>query len=224
VRSQQLITSATVFVPALEAQAYRDAGATNVVEVPDSVRGITATRNWILDNANDPWVVFLDDDVKSAGWRQMLATRAASIPITEQDFLAEAVKLFEVCEAVGYRVWGSATESSAQSVHPYRPFVWRGYVTASCMGIINRGLRFDERFKVKEDYEICLRCLKEDGGIVGARYWFWENDHWGADGGCKDYRTQLMERQAIKLLKDLYPGQVRAGNRKGCDWCIKLVV
>ena len=34
----------------------------NIVAVPKNVQGITATRNWILKNTKEKWVVFLDDD------------------------------------------------------------------------------------------------------------------------------------------------------------------
>ena len=58
---------------------------------------------------------------------------------------------------------------------------------------------------VKEDYESCLRHIRDKGGILGIRYLHWENDHWGKDGGCKDYRTIDIERKAIKnLIKFIY--------------------
>ena len=98
-------------------------------------------------------------------------------------------------------------------------------MTASCMGIINDGnIRFDERFKVKEDYELCLRCLVEDGGVVGARYLFWSNSHWKDDGGCKDYRTDEMERSAIDLLVEMYPGLIQQVTKGGSKYSIKLMV
>ena len=91
------------------------------------------------------------------------------------------------------------------------------------MGIINNGATyFDESFPVKEDYELNLRCLKEDGGIVAARYLFWMNSHWGDDGGCKEYRTQVMEAKAIRRLEQMYPGMVRVTKRKNSEWCISI--
>jgi len=91
------------------------------------------------------------------------------------------------------------------------------------MGIINDGeYYFDERFVVKEDYEICLRHIKEKGGILGVRYLHWENDYWDTDGGCKDYRTVGIEKNAIKLLNKLYPGMIRSAKRKANTFTIQL--
>jgi hypothetical protein len=60
VKSKRILPAASVFVPESEARDYTRAGVTNVVGVPDRVRGISATRNWILDNARDKWVVMVD--------------------------------------------------------------------------------------------------------------------------------------------------------------------
>lgn len=223
VKSQAIITSAKVFVPETEAEAYEKLGTANVVPVPAEVRGITATRNWILDHAEDRRVVMIDDDVKEQGWGQAYAHNWRKHKLNEAQWLREWEKLFDVAADMRFRIWGVATTGECRAIYPYRPFLWHTYVTASCMGIFaDAGLRFDESFKVKEDYEICLRCLKEDGGIVGARYLFWQNDHWTADGGCKDYRTQAMEEDAIRRLMKMYPGMIRRVTRGGCEYSIQL--
>ena len=76
---------------------------------------------------------------------------------------------------------------------------------------------FDEKYKVKEDYEICLRHIVKYGGILGIRYLHWENEHWETDGGCKDYRTVSMEKEAIKMLNKQYPNMIRKAKRKVRD-------
>jgi len=91
------------------------------------------------------------------------------------------------------------------------------------MGLINDGeFLFDENFKVKEDYEICLRHIVKYGGILGIRYLHWENEHWVTEGGCKDYRTIEIERKAIKDLIKLYPKMIRSAKRKANEFTIQL--
>jgi hypothetical protein len=209
-------------VPEVEADAYRRCKVKNVVAVPNRVRGITATRNWILDSTPDRRVVFVDDDVIIAGWFELFSHNAKQRKLKEPAWLAEFVKLFEVTEQIGYRIWGLSTDGALRSVYPYRPFLFRSYVTASCMGICNTGLRFDPTYPVKEDYELCLRCLRDDGGVVAARYLFWNNQHWEGDGGCKDYRTQDMEEAAITRLMAQYPGMIRRVTRGGSGYSIEL--
>lgn len=223
VPSQKIISSAFLFVPELEVESYERLEGTNVIGVPDEVRGITKTRNWILDNTDDSWVVFVDDDVRKAGWIKMNAHASEVRTLTEDQFLAEWAKLFELTEEMGYRIWGTDTKGEPRAVHPYKPFVFHTYVTASCMGILNDGrTRFDESFPVKEDYELGLRCIMEDGGVVGARYLFWANSHWTDSGGCADYRTQRMEDETIARLMTMYPGYIRQVARRGSSYAIEL--
>jgi hypothetical protein len=223
VKTQAVLPSCSVYVPALEASAYRAAGAQNVVAVPDQVRGITRTRNWILRNTKSRHVVMIDDDVTTAGWIRLHDTQAERVSIDEPTWLAEFVKLFEITAQMQFRIWGIATDGATRSCYPYFPFRWRSYITASCMGIINDGRTlFDETFAVKEDYELCARCIHQDGGVVSAQYLYWMNSHWHDEGGCKDYRTQAMERDAISRLCKLYPGLVRPAARTQTPFAVEI--
>lgn len=225
-RSDVVLPSAKLFVPRLEAIAYRKASKCEVVAVPDSVRGITPTRNWILDwagKAGIDRVVQVDDDVRTCGYIELLADRSKKRRMTEADFLAEFDKLFDLTEDLGYRIWGVDTVGATRALYPFKPFLWQTYVTGSCMGIRrDTGIRFDESFTVKEDYEITLRCIKEDGGVVGARYFCWVNSHWTDAGGCKDYRTQTMEEQTIRRLIRMYPGMIRRVTKGGSGYSVEL--
>jgi len=221
--SQKVLDNATFYVPEMECAAYLTAGINNVVPVPMEVKGITKTRNWILRNCGEGEVVFVDDDLKIAGYTELLERSGRQRKIDGAGWMEEFRRLFEVCEGLNYKIWGVATQAALRSIYPYKPFLFYSYVTASCMGIINDGeFYFDESFDVKEDYELCLRHIKERGGILAARYLFWENHHWGTDGGCKDYRTQEMERLAIKKLIKMYPGMIRKIKRGGSEYSIEL--
>lgn len=186
VRTVKILPSAILFVPKSEVSDYKTRGHREVIGVPASVRGITATRNWILNFAQDARVVFVDDDVKSAGWLEVMETQMKRRTLTEAQWLAEFSRLFDVTEQFGFRLWGLANISAPRAWYPWKPFIFYTYVTGSCMGIVNKGLRFDEAFKVKEDYELCLRCIKEDGGVLGCRYLYWENEHWTTEAGCRN--------------------------------------
>jgi hypothetical protein len=213
----------TLFVPEAELDQYKQAASCPVVCVPSEVKGITKTRNWILQNTEDQRVVMVDDDLKVQGWRKLYEEKTRHKKMTAGQWAGEFAKFFEVVEDLGWKIWGCKTESSARSVHPYKPFLFRAYVTASCMGIVNDGTYlFDETFPVKEDYEIGLRHVKEFGGVLAVRYVYWENSHWDDDGGCKTYRTQVLERKAIRDLMRLYPGMIKRITRGGSSYSIEL--
>lgn len=212
----------TFFVPESEVHQYKN--IKNIVGVPNNVHGITQTRNWILKNTNERDVVFIDDDAKNVGYTKMLEYSSQKIDIKDEGFWIEQFLLaFDLCEQMGYKMWGVKTEAAPRSVHPYKPILTRTYLTASCMGMINDGeFYFDETYKVKEDYEICLRHIKKYGGILGIRYLHWENEHWITDGGCKDYRTISIEKEAIRKLHYQYPNMIRKAKRKGSQFTIEL--
>jgi hypothetical protein len=153
----------------------------------------------------------------------MLSSKSKHQKLSGDQWLVEAEKLFAITRQMKYRLWGIATQSAKRSVYPYKPFLFRSYVTASFCGICNEsGIRFDESFRVKEDYELNLRCVKEDGGVVAARYLYWENSHWFDEGGCADYRSLQMENDAIKELQKRYPGQIKKIDRGGVSVSIEL--
>lgn len=212
----------TFFVP--ESEIHQYSYIKNIVAVPKNIQGITNTRNWILKNTNDVWVVFLDDDAKNVGYTELGYQNSYKKDVKDEGFWAEEfLKAFDLTEQFGYKLWGVKTEAAPRSVYPYKPILTKTYLTASCMGIVNDGeFYFDESFKVKEDYEICLRHIVKYGGILGIRYLHWENEHWTTDGGCKDYRTVEMEKDAIKKLAQMYPGMIRSAKRKANEFTIAL--
>ena len=223
--TNKILPNCVFFVPESEVYQYKGI-IKNIIGVPKEVRGITPTRNWILKNTDERWVVFLDDDAKNVGYIQMKERKSFRIDIQKEEFWNdEFIKLFDLTEQFDFKIWGVKTEAAPRSVYPYKPFLLKSYVTASCMGIINDGeYYFDERYKVKEDYEICLRHIRDKGGILAARYLHWENDHWEQDGGCKDYRTVEIEKSCIKMLINDFPGMVKSVNRKENKFTIQLTL
>lgn len=221
--SNKIISSAVFYVPEIEADDYQKVVSNKVIGVPEAIRGITKTRNYILDTTDNKRVVMIDDDVKTCGYRALRDGYSVHKNLSEKEFISSFERLFDITEDLKYRIWGISTNSALRAVLPFRPFIFHAYVTASCMGIINDGkTRFDEKFQVKEDYELCLRCIKEDGGVLAARYLYWENSHWTDDGGCKDYRTQALEHNAIKMLLEMYPGMIKRVTRGGSQYSIDL--
>jgi len=220
-----MLTGAKMFVPQMEYELYNKIYPNDIVAVPNEIKGITATRNWILNNVDDHRVVFVDDDLKKCGYwiNKETGGRRFEAITNEETILSEFEKLFDVIEGLDWKIWGLKTESSKISQHDEKPFVFMTYITASCMGIVNdKTIQFDEGYRVKEDYEIGLRHIEQFGGVLGARHFSWENEHWDKNGGCGDYRTDEIERDAINKLIKQYPKYVKSVVRKNSAYCIKL--
>lgn len=222
--SKELLKRAVLYVPEYEADEYRKIYS-EVVAVPNDVKGITPTRNWILKSTDEKRVVFIDDDMKVQG-RFVLKPDGYGLKhqkMTEEEWIREFERLFDVVESMGWKIFGVNTEGNKISYKVSKPLILKGYVLASCMGIVNDGtMYFDETYKVKEDYEISLRHIEEFGGILRARWLCWENSHWNDGGGCKDYRSDSMEREMINKLIKRYPRYIRAVSNKSSQYTIKL--
>ena len=87
-KTDKILKSGVLFVPESEANQYRRTSR-NVVGIPDEVKGITKTRNWILRNCGASRVVFVDDDVKAQGWKKLYEYNAKDKPLTEAQWLHE---------------------------------------------------------------------------------------------------------------------------------------
>lgn len=214
----------TFFVPQSEVHQY--SYVKNVVGIPNDVQGITKTRNWILKNTKEKRVVMLDDDVKKTAFVKRYSNNVEHVNLKDEVFwYDEFEKYFDITEQMNYKIWGVTTDHSTKSAYSYKPFMFKTYALGSVMGIINDGeYLFNEEFKVKEDYEICLRHIKEKGGLLGVRYLYWANHHYTDDGGCKDYRTVSIEKECIKKLIELYPGMIAKVKRKGTQFGITLTM
>ena len=72
-------------------------------------------------------------------------------------------------------------------------------VMGSCMGIINSGERFDERFILKQDYDLSCRVLKRYGSVVRFNAVAADAKHFDNPGGCVDYRDKHYDK-IFKLI------------------------
>lgn len=209
--TQYVLKNCIFFVPEDQVKNY-DINR-EVIGVP--FKGITKTRNFILDYFKGEDVLFIDDDVRECGMFQK-GMRINLRDITNSDILeSEFERVFDICRGLDFKIWGAESGGSKFANHPLNPFSFRGVINGSLMGIVNDGeYRFDEEFEVKEDYEIMLRHYMDKGGVLKCRHFYWRNYHWNNEGGCVDYRTDKLEEKCIGMLEQKYPGMIKRGVAK----------
>jgi hypothetical protein len=66
ITSQKIFSTGILYVPESEVSQYKIYD-NKIVGIPNEVKGITQTRNWILKN-NPNNVFFLDDDLQYGGY------------------------------------------------------------------------------------------------------------------------------------------------------------
>ena len=211
VTSHKLFLDSTIICPDSEVELYKEHHE-KVIGVPDEVKGITPTRNWILNNMTDEWMIQVDDDARSfhkyAGGKLVTFVDPKRI-----DILLNT--MFCMSEDIGFKAWGLAMAADYKFYRTFAPFSTQGVVGANILGIIKNDLRFDERLKVKEDYDYSMQHIFKYGGILRTHRFGIDVVHLTNEGGCVAYRTKDVEMEAYGvLLKKRGKGVVKFQNNK----------
>lgn len=95
-----------------------------------------------------------------------------------------------------------------------QPKITRSLVVGAFLAFsLNRYL-FDEEFKIKEDFELCLR-LMQNGLPVVRLNWFYPKVKLHGTGGCEqDYKNGCSQEFGNKLLT-MYPDLLKRGRKNG---------
>jgi len=224
ITSQKIFSTGILYVPESEVTQYKIYD-NQIVGIPNEVKGITQTRNWILKN-NQNNVFFLDDDLQYGGYveRTQLKYKVKRVD-DEFVYIDEIKKLFDICYQVNSKILGLFTVGNNLTNYSYNPFLFNGICLGSCMGVINDGTYyFNEAYEVKEDYELTLRHLKERGITVRSNILFMQHEHTQLQGGCRDSNRINKEKTAIKKLIQEYPGMIKEAKHRGTNFAIQLNV
>jgi hypothetical protein len=184
----------------------------NVIGVDDNIKGITNTRNWILDYNKDNYHIQVDDDALSfhsfeKGKLQKFINVDKINNIIENQF--------RLCDEWGLKLWGFALAADYKFYREYSPFSTQGVIGANIVGIINNPLRFDARLKVKEDYDYAMQHIAKYGGALRFMKYGIDVIHLTNEGGCVSYRTKEVEMDAYNILKNKWGNKVvRLQNNK----------
>jgi len=222
ITSHEIFKSAVIYVPENEVKQY-DIYKNKVVGIPIEVKGITATRNWILKN-NDCNIFFLDDDFEYGGYVERTDEKYKVKRVKDElIYIKEIEKLFDIAEQSNSKIFGLFTVGNNLTNYAYNPFLFNGVCLGSCMGIINDGsYYFDETFEVKEDYELTLRHFTERGITVRSNIIFMQHEHTQLRGGCRDSNRIEKEKLAVKKLITMYPGMIKEAKHRGTSFAIQL--
>jgi hypothetical protein len=222
ITSQEIFKSAVIYVPINEVKQY-SIYKNKIVGIPVEVKGITATRNWILKN-NNCNIFFLDDDFEYGGYVERTDEKYKVKRIKDENiYIKEIEKLFEISEQSNSKIFGLFTVGNNLTNYSYNPFLFNGVCLGSCMGIINDGsYYFDEKFEVKEDYELTLRHFTERGLTVRSNVIFMQHEHTQLRGGCRDSKRIEKEKEAVKKLITMYPGMIKEAKHRGTSFAIQL--
>ena len=210
-----------------ESGVYRYAGAEDVIEGGR----LTPSRNKCLDAAAaaGKWCVQLSDDLtttqfydssydtRSKSWKKPLQKEA-----NVRSGKARVCSLSPVGAAQLIAAFMLATKAKLGGVYPCMnpgfafalPSVTtEQFIVGDCIVVDTRhekkqgkGPRFDERFRLKEDYDFTAQHIQKYGAVARVNRMFVRAQHLHNPGGAVADRTARLEQASIKLLREKWPG------------------
>lgn len=164
-------------------------------EVPRGLEGRPVVANYVLRQLDAKTVFLMDDDVMSIVW--LGEDRLQHVD--SDGFLAMLVNLTVNARDVGAGLCG-ISEVDIRKTSPLAPFHTRAMV-AGLVGVTGRGIWFDERNKIKADYDFVLQHLKRDRLVWKDLRYFLSQDRNNLPGGAMAFRTREREDAEVENLK-----------------------
>ena len=194
--TQKYLPSSTYVVAESEEAAYQEAGCVTV-SCPDEVQGNPArVRNWIMDNAEAPHLLIMDDDIRwISRWEEQKERR-----LTPEEALEFIEHGFSMAEQMGVRMWGVAPQRDKGSYMEYTPLNLTKYIGSPFHGHLDNPLRYDEELPLKSDYDMSLQVLNRYRRVLRFNAYYIVRKA-SLRGGCSTLRTKSRELQQFRRLQ-----------------------
>jgi len=182
-----------------EAEEYRKNG-NDIQVVPDSAQGnLCRIRNYILDNffKDCEAIVLLDDDCRGIyRWEAQKKRK-----LEEEDLMEFCENMAILTRDWGFKFFGVNCVQDKGAYREHTPFATLGYIGGPFQGHLQNNIRYDEQFPLKEDYDITLQHIKENGGALRANFINYDNMQADQKGGCGTYKNIKEEQRQFLLLQ-----------------------
>lgn len=208
------VAEATWFVAAGEGDVYRAAGAKHVVESGK----LCESRNAALNAAFVLGLpcLQLSDDLKRV-------KKAHSKTDTEQVTLISAAReMLAAGKQFGAKLCGVAPTSNPYFYNPEKPYRDRAFIVGDMILVFPCDLRFDEKMRLKEDYDYTLRHIEAFGQVLRVDNILAEFAHRSNKGGAVSYRTSELERECIAYLKKKWGKAIKDNPRRPDEILLNL--
>jgi hypothetical protein len=191
-----------------ETKAYMVAHPDNdVLPLPRSVDGLSATRQWLLERDKEQVFVMMDDDITGYNYKPVLSGWKMKKCGTEKVLAAWQTMLAEA-EKGDYGIVSMVDRVSA--ARPYKK-AWAENVFTWKILVINRHVvrrakaRFD-RVLIAQDVDMVLQLFRAGVKTLASVQVSMNASAIDAKGGVSIYRTDKLRLREYRKLERLHPG------------------
>jgi hypothetical protein len=204
VKVTRLIPDIPLCVPASQEADYRKSNPENELIVhPDTIVGLSAKRQWLLDRYGD--VFMLDDDV--AVMNDLTRAPGESMRVTDPQVIRDLIyRLFDQAAQMGAHLLGFANFANPAAAWPHHPFELTGFVPGRAIGVRAGGkLFFPDRVLITDDlYVSALNAHFHRYCLRDCRYVFMAPGTWKNEGGMNVHRSWQRMLENNQLMIDLF--------------------
>lgn len=198
--TDKLFKNPIMVVPQRQVEDYKKHNK-DVLGCPDEIKGITPTRNFILNYCKENGIkqhIQIDDDIKYFFKHEANKTIRDVPPETFWQLLEH---MFLLTGEWGGRCFGLKLREDKKDYREYGPFPTLCVIGANIIGIIDNHLKFDENCTVKEDYDYSLQHIRAFGRVIRFNKYGVHAEHLFNEGGCSLYRTLDTEMKMLEYLQ-----------------------
>ena len=176
-----------------------------IIVLPDEIRTIAPTRDWLVQNIPSNKIVMVDDDL--AFFKRSDEDRTKFIKGAAQDFIDmfksinSALDLYAHVGIASREGGNRNTESIIKNTRIMRVLAYRTDTMKT------EGITFAPR-EVMEDFHVSLQFLRKGYETVILNDWCHNQAGSGAAGGCSHFRTPEVQARNAELLASLHPDYV----------------
>lgn len=173
-----------IYVDGSEYEEYRKTNKgfeDNIIRCEDGIQGnVARVRNYILDqefkNGADA-VCIVDDDLKGIyRYDVNYDTKYGyeKVKIEPDEFMDFLEKYTEMCDELGFKLWGVNCNSDALSYRHYSPISLISIILGPfSVHLKQEEIRYDEKLPLKEDYDLAIQHLNRYRGILRLNGYFY---------------------------------------------------
>jgi hypothetical protein len=180
-----------------------------IVVHPDSVKGLPAKRNWMVQHFGE--LFMLDDDVHEFQ-PQYFEPDVSSANIVNPAVVRKTIeKLWRISKMLGISLFGFSKAQRPLFYNPEKPYVMSERVTGCAYGVIRSENTFwPKGLKLKEDFWISGYVkYKERMVLIDKRFAFKQKDTFVNPGGLSEYRNKDTELEAMLQMRQYFGECVR---------------
>jgi hypothetical protein len=193
----------TLAVHAFEADEYKEKQGGNIMVLPDSTRGNMAlVRQFILDQAGpDEWVVMMDDDIIEFGYFGKATNQDNWVKYDRDQLLEFLEHSCNLAEELNTNLWGVNVSFDPRFYREYTPISFCSPVLGTfCVQRKTKGIQYDARLGLKEDYDIFLQYLNRFHKVLRLNRYYYKAAHLTVKGGCGAYRVMAEEKKQAEIM------------------------